>query len=85
MDKERLGDLVVVFVIISVIVAVTFGCGVFATYISGDTTCSEFASQNPQYQFKYTFWNGCLVRTPNGVWLSASKMNWVNGEIKIEP
>jgi len=77
-------ELLIVTLCVVVVFAICLGLATLAGYFIGQASCSDFANQNPQFQFKYTIWNGCLVKLPNGVWLSATKMNWVNGELKIE-
>ena len=43
--------------------------------------CNTWADANPQLEIKYDWRVGCMVRTPSGIWLDASNVNYVNGEI----
>lgn len=59
------------------------GSGLIMSYVTGSAACADFAARNTQYEFQYSFWNGCLVKL-DGTWLSATKMNWVDGELQIK-
>lgn len=36
---------------------------------TGQISCDSLASLNPEMQIRWTFWNGCILRTPEGLWL----------------
>jgi hypothetical protein len=72
-------DIALVLVVFALFIAGFVGAIVFVQ----QTTCTEFARVNSGLEFQYLFWNGCLVRLPNGVWLSTDRMNWVNGQLQI--
>ena len=44
-------------------------------YFWQSARCDQFAAMNPQFDFHFTYMNGCLVRTQeSNTWISATKI-----------
>lgn len=44
-------------------------------YVFDSAQCTQFAAMNPQFDFDFTFLNGCMVKTQEGnAWISATKI-----------
>lgn len=78
-----LRDSIIFIVAVVLVFALIIGVAVVVTYVTGKAACDDFAARNPEYEFQYSFWNGCMVKLPNGMWLSAKNINWINGKIQI--
>lgn len=82
--SEDLKDLLKASIVIGLIVVVMISVVVLISYFSLKAGCSEYANINPEMEFKFAFWNGCLVKLPDGMWMSAKYLRWVNGKIQID-
>lgn len=56
-----------------IILAIIFGMIIGLTSLSTHNACVELVNLNSSYQFHWDFWNGCLVQTPSGYWVSIDK------------
>ena len=46
--------------------------------------CNDFSQLNPEYEFRFSFWNGCLVKAPNGRWVDVDAFPYIQGQLTIE-
>ena len=65
--------LLIALLIIAVIVAMTAGIGA----IFERQRCSSLSALESDYEFRYGLWTGCLVKTPNGFWVSVDEAGYL--------
>lgn len=53
---------------------------IFLAYFFDIGTCNTLTELNPDYNFQYRFFGGCLMETGNGFWLPVENIKYLIGQ-----
>ena len=66
------------------IVVIVVACSALAfvcVYIGSSCVCNRLQQLNPELSFQVTFFAGCLVQAPNGIWVPVEDMGYYFVEV----
>jgi len=64
-----------------VIVLVLIGLPIYVGYRQG---CKQFAEFNPELDVRWGLWTGCLVRTPQGIYVPKDDYSYIFGNMDVQ-
>ena len=79
-DVAEFFKLLVFVTVVVVVVLVLIGLPIYVGYRAG---CHQFAEFNPELDVKWGFWTGCLVRTPQGIYVPKDDYSYIFGNMDV--
>ena len=68
-DDVRMYLEISLFVVVVLLFGILLAGGLYVALES--PACHDLAAVNVEYNYRFTFWNGCLVQTADNIWIDA--------------
>ena len=78
-------DLVKDAVIMLLVVALAIAVAVGLDCLFSVNYCDTMEDLQPEFNFKWVFWGGCMVQTPSGYWINAHHYQYQYMDANINP
>lgn len=76
--KFWLSIILMIAIMLAIMLAVPIGFSV--TY--NVNYCKTMQSLQPEFEFQWVLWGGCLVQTPSGYWINAKEYKYLEGDVR---
>jgi hypothetical protein len=77
--KEIVEFAVGIGLLVGVVISGLFGLIGYFEY----RACETLAMVNPERNFEWQFWSGCMIEMPDGTYWPRSQVDYVNNEVKV--